>query len=254
MQQEKQKEDKQKANKPSLDDDYYSVLGINDRKCMRHEVKFAFVRQAREFGQPKEDDEAGKKKWENIQKAFQVLYDPQTRLEYDYTLDPKPTFKSFKLPGAMMLQPSSGRHGFRLLPKKEHKNQELCKKMIQKEAELRLSKATQDWFDANPLQDRDTVEAYYFALQKRAVVECLLEDISETEQQEWVEAMRATAVRLPLDEQPFWVKWNRSHECKIRLLRCPNAIKVYNMDQQECTLQSLHHKNQMMCIIAASAS
>lgn len=75
--------------------DHYEVLGI-PRNSTRREIRQAFRRLSMEFHPDKNRNAGNGEKFKLIAKAYEVLYDPVKRSEYDgessmrYIKDPKP--------------------------------------------------------------------------------------------------------------------------------------------------------------------
>ncbi|MCF0233562.1 MAG: J domain-containing protein [Thermoguttaceae bacterium] len=65
-------------------DDFYSALGVS-RDASQEEIQKAYLKQARKYHPDMNPDnpEAAKKKFQEVQKAFETLKDPEKRRQYD---------------------------------------------------------------------------------------------------------------------------------------------------------------------------
>ena len=71
------------SRKPSMADDYYKVLGLS-RGASEEEIRKAYRDLARKHHPDRNpDDPAAKQKFQEVQRAFEVLNDPKKRESYD---------------------------------------------------------------------------------------------------------------------------------------------------------------------------
>jgi len=70
--------------------DYYTVLGVN-RQASQAAIKRAYRQLARRYHPDLNPDDAADEQFKYLNRAYQVLSDPQTRQQYDRDGHPGPT-------------------------------------------------------------------------------------------------------------------------------------------------------------------